>query len=196
MVYQGTVPWDDADLSEGRETSDPESPGSDPDFQPTGRAGAARPGHRRQETAPAPQHYPPDIQDARSPLGPNATRPPQVRASPTAMEDRGGQDPRCNICGDPEHDQDTCPHHPDRLQCKRCHNLGHTALDCQVPSPGKSPAHDRQPLSELSNPVPVAPGDMLQQQGAVGGGGEPHKVWATHPPSTPPHPGVRLHVSG
>ena len=64
-------------LSEGRETPDPESPDSDPDFRrsnPTGRAGAARPEHRRQETAPAPQHYPPDIQDARSPLGHNATR--------------------------------------------------------------------------------------------------------------------------
>ena len=145
VVYQGTVPWDNAGLSEGRETPDPESPGSDPDFQPTGQAGAARPGHRRQETAPAPQHYPPNIQDARSPLGPNATRPPRVRGSPTAMEERGGQDSRCDICGDPGHNQDTCQHHPDRLQCDRCHNLGHTAPDCQAPSPNTSPAHNRHP---------------------------------------------------
>ena len=167
VVHQGMVSWDDVVLSEGQEAPETKSPDSDPDFQRsnlTDQAGAARPGHRRQETAPAPEHYPSDIQDARSPPGPDATRPPRVQGSPPAMEDGGGQDPLCDICGDPGHDQDTCLADPNRLQCDRCHKLGHTALVCPVPVTSTG----RQPLSELGNPVPSPPGDALAQQGAVG----------------------------
>ena len=78
VVRQGTVSWDDVVLPDGQEAPEPEPPDSDPDFQrsnPTGRAGAARSGHRRQEAAPAQEHYPPDIQDARNPPGLPRTTP-------------------------------------------------------------------------------------------------------------------------
>ena len=148
-VHQGAVSWDDEDLSEGIDTPDPESPGSDPDFQPrnqASRAGAARPGHRRQEAAAALQHYPPGIQDAQSPPG------------PAAMGDAAEQDLQCSICGELDHGHEKCPHYPDHIPCERCNEPGHLAQDCQA----TSPARDRQSLSELSNLVSPAPRDYLQ----------------------------------
>ena len=100
-VYQGVVSWDDKDLSEGIDTPDPELPDSDPDFQPgnqAGRAEATWPGPQRQEAPAAPQHYPPGIQDARSPPG------------PAAMGDAAEQNPQCSTCGELDHSHETCPH--------------------------------------------------------------------------------------
>ena len=52
---QGEVSWDDVDLQDGQKGPEPEPSEPDPDYRrsnSTGQAGAARSGHRRQETHP------------------------------------------------------------------------------------------------------------------------------------------------
>ena len=83
------------------------------------------------------------------------------------MAATGGQDPLCDICGDPGHDQDGCTVDPAGLQCVRCPDIGHATVVCPVPD--SSPRRDRQPLSKLGNPASLPPGDALAQQGVVGG---------------------------
>ena len=136
----GLVSWDDVVLPGGRETPEPEPPDSDLDVYfrrnvPPGRTGAARSGHRTtgQETAPAPEHYPADNQDARTPPGSDAigdlqpVGPLSVQGVPLTMAATGAQDPAppCNICGDPGHAQDGCTVDQATLLCDICNGVGH-----------------------------------------------------------------------